>query len=639
MKRAVIDQAGLKIIFVGLLISVFFGLIFKSQIRSSVVSDRLQKTLDVLKRDLLIDFESAEVKLSDWGLPRPTVEINGLRLSPVMQNCQNNQIYIEKLSIPLSFNLIFSKNKKDQGISTLRASLIEVRIDRLNHCFSKNKSKDHQEAVSQLATQISSNTVVNHAENTAQISAPQKHQENSLQQFFKQSTALKEISIDRLRLIAPDIFKLPIDLNAVQLDVKSGENQITAIDLQAQMLSFKDSAKNFYLLKSEINFKAQALDNGQIDLKLNTNGLLIDRPFVFDVRYDQKNNSLEYIGEVKNVSAKAFLQMFQLLNDKQFAFKASAFGFAAISGYVSGEYFLNTNEKEKSNLVFKNLQMIARSGLINVNEINFYNLKEGQFKPFDLYFNNINMSDMFGLSGDHRLGLSFEEAGFLSGNLSVLNRNDLRLKALVEKSHLIFSNQGRRAVQVFDSYNLVGSYKDSVQSLQLNDFVRGENKIKGFIRYSQRINDLKEQSNESSRLKKELEVNLSGLIFGEDVLELYTGQRQESEINWKLQSDLVTALTSQVEFKSVKYKDIQLKSSVLNVSKDLLKNSDVVLIEAKGQYVEANKTFAFKLTGDYSAVDKSIEAQLVLLDDKMKKYNVTGIVNEPRLELKLDAKK
>lgn len=639
MKRAVIDQAGLKIIFVGLLISVFFGLIFKSQIRSSVVSERLQKTLDVLKRDLLIDFEAAEVKLSDWGLPRPTVEITGLRLSPVMQNCQNNQIYVEKLSIPLSFNLIFSKNKKNQGISRLRASLIEVRIDRLNHCFSKNKSKDHQETVSQLATQTSSNTVINHAENTAQISELQKHQENSLQQFFKQSTALKAISIDRLRLIAPDIFKLPIDLNAVQLDVKSDENQITAIDLQAQMLSFKDSVKNFYLLKSEINFKAQALDNGQIDLKLNTSGLLIDRPFVFDVRYDQKNNSLEYIGEVKNVSAKAFLQMFQLLNDKQFAFKASAFGFAAISGYVSGEYFLNTNEKEKSNLVFKNLQMIARSGLVNVNEINFYNLKEGQFKPFDLYFNNINMSDMFGLSGDHRLGLSFEEAGFLSGNLSVLNRNDLRLKALVEKSHLIFSNQGRRAVQVFDSYNLVGSYKDNLQSLQLNDFVRGENKIKGFIRYSQRIKDVKEQSNEASRLKKELEVNLSGLIFGEDVLELYTGQRQESEINWKLQSDLVTALTSQVEFKSVKYKDIQLKSSVLNVSKDLLKDNDVVLIEAKGQYVEANKTFAFKLTGDYSAVGKSIEAQLVLLDDKMKKYNVTGIVNEPRLELKLDAKK
>ena len=107
MKRAVIDQAGLKIILIGLIIAIFFGLIFKSQVRPSVVSERLQKTLDVLKRDLNVDFESAEVKLSDWGLPRATVEITGLRLSPVIQNCQNNQIYIEKLSIPLNFNLIF----------------------------------------------------------------------------------------------------------------------------------------------------------------------------------------------------------------------------------------------------------------------------------------------------------------------------------------------------------------------------------------------------------------------------------------------------------------------------------------------------------------------------------------------------
>ena len=461
MKRAVIDQAGLKIIFIGLIIAIFFGLIFKSQVRPSVVSERLQKTLDVLKRDLNVDFESAEVKLSDWGLPRATVEITGLRLSPVIQNCQNNQIYIEKLSIPLNFNLIFSKNKKDQGINTLRASLIEIRIDRLSHCFKRNENSHSENA----ATSSSSAT------EPIDVSAtPEDKQTTALNRFFNQSTALREVSIDRLRLIAPEVFKLPVDLNAVQLNVKSSEGQIQSIDLQAQMLSFKDTTKNFYLLKSEINLKAQVHpDSGQIDLKLKTNGLLIDRPFSFDVRYDEKNNSLEYIGEIKNVSAKAFLQMYQLIDSKQLGFKTSALGFAALTGYVSGEYFLDDDKSEKSNLVFKNLQMIANSGLLTVSEINFYNLKEGLFKPFDLYFNNINMSDMFGLSGDHRLGLSFEEAGFLSGILSVLHRNDIRLKALVEKSQLIFSNQGRTAVQSFDSYNLfISTVKSQIKVYDQN---------------------------------------------------------------------------------------------------------------------------------------------------------------------------
>ncbi len=618
MKRAVIDQAGLKIIFVGLIIAIFFGLIFKSQVRSSVVSERLQKTLDVLKRDLNVDFESAEVKLSDWGLPRATVEITGLRLSPVIQNCQNNQIYIEKLSIPLNFNLIFSKNKKNQGISTLRASLIEIRIDRLNHCFKRNESSSTE------------NTTTSSTVGTEPVKTAEPHTEkpSALKRFFNQSTTLKEVSVDRLRLIAPEVFKLPVDLNAVQLNVNSSEDQINTIDLQAQMLSFKDTTKNFYLLKSEINLKAQAHpENDQIDLKLKTNGLLIDRPFSFDVRYDEKNNSLEYIGEIKNISAKTFLQMHQLIDSKPLNFKASTLGFAALTGYVSGEYFLDSVKSDKSNLIFKNLQMIAHSGLLTVSEINVFNLKEGLFKPFDLYFNNINMSDMFGLTGDHRLGLSFEEAGFLSGSLSVLNRNDIRLKALVEKSQLIFSNQGRRAVQSFDSYNLLVSYKDHMQSVQLNDFVRGENKIKGYIRYSQK-------NNEPEKIIKELDVNLSGFIFSEDIFELYTGQKQESEMSWKLQSDLVSVLTSQIEIKSVKYKDIQLKFSQINIVKDLSKNENLVQVDSKGQYLDGNKVLNFKLSGVYSTIDKSVNAQLLLPEDKMKKYNVTGVVNEPRLELK-----
>ena len=246
MKRAVIDQAGLKIIFTGLMVSLFFGLIFKSQIRSSVVSERLQKTLDVLKRDLVVDFDSAQVKLSDWGLPRPTVEISGLRLSPVIQNCQNNQIYIEKLSIPLNLKMIFSKNKKDQGINTLRASLIEIRLDRIKDCFSR------KEAASAGITAEKAARV----ENSPNTNSKNETQ-NSLNQFFNQSTALKEMSIDRLRIIAPDIFKLPIDLNAVQLSIESDGRKIRTVDLQAQMLSFKDATKNFFLLKSEINIKSK----------------------------------------------------------------------------------------------------------------------------------------------------------------------------------------------------------------------------------------------------------------------------------------------------------------------------------------------------------------------------------------------
>ena len=109
-------------------------------------------------------------------------------------------------------------------------------------------------------------------------------------------------------------------------------------------------------------------------------------------------------------------------------------------------------------------------------------------------------------------------------------------------------------------------------------------------------------------------------------------------MSWKLQSDLASSVASQIEFKSVKFKNIQLKNYQINIVKDLSKNENknenLVQVDSKGQYLESNKLLNFKLYGQYSTIDKSVNAHLLLPEDKMKKYSITGVVNEPRLELK-----
>lgn len=319
--------------------------------------------------------------------------------------------------------------------------------------------------------------------------------------------------------------------------------------------------------------------------------------------------------------------MYQLLNSQKLNIKTSALGFAALSGFMSGEFFLDADKKDNSNLIFKNIQVIANTGLVTASEIYFYNLNDGQFRPFDVYFNNLNVSDMFGLSSDHRLNLSFAEGGYISGSLSFLSQTDIRLKALVEKSQLAFSNQGKPATQTFDSYNLSGFYKPHIQSLQINDLVRGENKIKGYIKYNQ---------NNSS---KELDVNLSGLIFSEDIFELYIGERQQTEMSLKLQTDLVTVASSQIDFKTIKYKNILLSNPSLILTKDLSKNENLVLVDSKGQYVQAEKILNFRLSGEYSGINKTVNAQLFLSDEKVKKYSVTGLISQPNLAPHIESKK
>ena len=82
MSRSVIDQSGFRIFFIGIVISLIFGLAIKSQISQKRIQSILQQSLSHLDKDFIIDFKSAEVKLSSWGLPSPFLEITQIRLSP-----------------------------------------------------------------------------------------------------------------------------------------------------------------------------------------------------------------------------------------------------------------------------------------------------------------------------------------------------------------------------------------------------------------------------------------------------------------------------------------------------------------------------------------------------------------------------
>ena len=122
MSRAVIDQAGFRICFVGIVISLCLGLAIKSQISAKRIEAVIQESVSRLDPDFIIDFKSAEVRLSKWGLPLPFLEISQIRMSPKKSVCQDSQIFIEKLVVPLSLvSLLTSKSL----VTEISASSVE----------------------------------------------------------------------------------------------------------------------------------------------------------------------------------------------------------------------------------------------------------------------------------------------------------------------------------------------------------------------------------------------------------------------------------------------------------------------------------------------------------------------------------
>ena len=133
MKRAVVDQPGFKIIILGLVLSVIMGLLIKGQITPRKMKSKIDQAISKLDPDIKIDFKSIEVKLSDWGWPQPYLEIHDIRLSPVQRICDESQIYIDTVSFPLTWNIIFESKKI---IKSLRMNQLEIRLSEFKNCFS-----------------------------------------------------------------------------------------------------------------------------------------------------------------------------------------------------------------------------------------------------------------------------------------------------------------------------------------------------------------------------------------------------------------------------------------------------------------------------------------------------------------------
>ena len=123
--KAVIDQPGLKIIVTGLIAALFLGLGLKSQITSIKVSQAVRKSIVSMGSNLEVDFENAEIKLSDWGIPKPYLVINQMRLKNLVKVCGQGQVYVEKLIVPLTFDLIFNP---DKAVISPRFNRVEVRV-------------------------------------------------------------------------------------------------------------------------------------------------------------------------------------------------------------------------------------------------------------------------------------------------------------------------------------------------------------------------------------------------------------------------------------------------------------------------------------------------------------------------------
>lgn len=514
MSRAVIDQPGIRVVAVGLAISLFLGLALRTQISDTRLKGYLNKAIERLQKDFILDYEKANVNLSKWGLPFPVLEISNIRMSPKTQNCRNSQIYVDEIEIPISISTLLGLNSK---IPKIRLRNVELRIDDQDNCFSGSKSVSNE---AENKTVLVANDVSEAKTEGTVLPAVAKNTSGGVNEVFQRNTKaeLSEVYIEKLKLIFSKKPEQPLVLKQVNVKLDYIEKRLAGLTIKSRVNAIKDSRSDIYFVNADFTLMAKPLEGGHIDIIGSVDGKLLDGDVQLFIHHITGNPKLTYELGVDKVSAKALFPLISSEYQKNTSFAQKVP--ISVSFKNTGEAYLGSSPKVEA--AFKKLHFNIESSSIRASEVALIYVENKLIvKPFEILIDSLPLSkfknsDIF----TGRLD-SFESLGVVSGRIVYKDENNVEFDGMLKNLEVVFSNRGRRDFQLIDEINFSLKRRAKVYTLDAHSLVVSSEKVGGTLSASHNLADSSTAAN----------MKLTGLVLNKKVWEQFTFVEQSPKMN------------------------------------------------------------------------------------------------------------
>lgn len=544
MSRAVIDQPGLRVFAFGLVAALVFGFVLRSQISSERVEKTLQRSVQILEKDFLIDFDMAEVRLTKWGLPLPHLILSKLRLSPKKNFCQDSQIFIDEVEIPLQLGHIFSSEK---AVDLIRAKHMQVRLGDMDACLSSPESKDARKSKNSVVGS-SLSLASSSTETKAAVSESVLPEKNLFSQ--KTGTLLKEIAIDELKIISQKNYDQPLVFKQFKLFLNYESSRLSRVDLKARLYYIKDSRTDIYFLISDLSAHIQPEANNNIGATLQLKGRLLDGDIQAFAQLSTQNQKATYEVTTRNVSLKAYMPLLNR-NNKQMSLDKWPL---STSFYMVGE--AQKNSDLKAIFKFKNFDAVGENMRIEFPEMNLEILnKQTLMRPFQLRLNHIPLTPLKAILADQYDFQSVENLGMINGLFKFEDQHRWGFEGEIEKTELIFSNRGSREIEIIDSVGVNMDYRSNRLTFALDDIMIHQNQVSGGLEG--------EYSRDPQQLQ--LKLDIDGKVLNGKIWKQLTQVEQNPSIklNWSYKKSneerhQIKINSSELEFPGFHLSDVQI---------------------------------------------------------------------------------
>ena len=512
MSRAVIDQSGFKVTTIGLVIALLLGLSLKAQISSQKIQTLLTEATARLDKDFLIDYQSAEVLLSKWGLPLPYLQISQIRMSPKKASCQDSQIYIEKLILPLSPWALLTTQALVKEIS---ATTVELRVADLNNCMGeKHNNSEKSGAELKLDAPIPANHPIPLKVQSLIAVAAAPSPENIFQ--IKTAGLLQKLKIEQLKIIYKKHPTQPLNLRQVQVDFSYSGNQVERVQINSQFYALKDPQSDLMFFKGELNLQILARESHRIEAEARLRGRLLDGEIEVYGNYATLEQIMKVDFSVVNVALKPLAQLNM--------FESSWLNYPVAMDF-KGFGKIQTKGADVSFLKLKDVRIYGERTHINVPEIDLKN-ERGilEINPFEAEIKRLDLNKLGNLSQIKSLSQSIENFGEINGLLIFKDLNHISVEGDWSGLEFIFSNRGRREIQRIESLHLLAKLNSELVTLKLGEFQLNEISIPGHaeLSFNQKTSGL------------QAEASLEGPLLNERIwnLLLQTPQNPRVKLQW-----------------------------------------------------------------------------------------------------------
>ncbi|MBY0553541.1 hypothetical protein K2P97_03365 [bacterium] len=515
MSRAVIDQSGFRVVIIGLALSVFLGLALRSQISETRIQTYLNKSVDRLQADFFVDYDSAKVNLSSWGMPLPALVIKNIRLSPKATLCQSSQIFISELEVPVSLSMIIGINRI---VPKIRAKEIELRLSDVDRCMgAQNEAAARRSNIQEIAVSGSGNQISSSKDfSIAQVPKA----EPGVKNIFSNKTRaeLKEVYVEKLKIILSKKPDQPVLFKQMNIELFYTENRLSEVHLKSKLNALKDARSDVYFLNANLTSIFKAKENNEIETIANFDGKLLDGDVQLFMHNFTGSKKISYELGVEHVSVKALYPFFEgTESDKNINIEKTPI---SVSFANHGEIYLTGKTSVDSK--FKKVQLNVENGSLKVSEIEInYDGSQLSLKPFDLAIESLSLSKIKNIEGLRKKLDSFDSLGDLTGKLEFKNENSYEIKGSIKNIQAVFSNRGRRDLQGIDHVDV--EVERSGANLKIG--------AKNFVINGQKLNGAFEAVHDLNKLSTVAQLKLDGSSMNSKVWEQFTFVEQSPKFS------------------------------------------------------------------------------------------------------------